>query len=106
MKLRIHKNSLRVRLDDDDLAQLIETGSVTEELRFGDGENACLVYSVETRGATEGASAELPAGRIRVFIGPETAKNLADETEVAVEATLAADGAPDLQIMVEKDFLP
>lgn len=106
MKLRIHKNSLRIRLDDDDLASLIETGSVAEELRFGDGEIACLVYSVETRGAAEGVSAELHPGRIRVFIPPETARNLADETEVAVEATLAGDGRPDLQLLVEKEFLP
>jgi hypothetical protein len=106
MKLRIHKNSLRIRLDEDDLAQIVETGSVTEELRFGDSEEACLIYSVETRDTAEGASAEFSAGRIRVFIRPETAKNLADETEVAVEATQATGGNPDLQLLIEREFLP
>jgi hypothetical protein len=106
MKLRIHKNTLRIRLDEDDLKRLLETGSVTEELRFGDGEVPCLIYSVETRDGTTGASAELEGGRIRVFIPPETARNLADETEVAVEARLTGAGSSDLELLVEKDFLP
>jgi len=106
MKVRIYKNSLRIRLDDDDLTQLIENGSVTEKLRFGAAEDACLVYSVETRDTPEGASAELRAGHIRIFIRPAGARNLADETEVAIEATQGTDGPPDLQILVEKEFLP
>ena len=106
MKLRIHRNSLRIRLDDDDLDKLIESGCVTEQLRSTPGAEACLVYSVETLDSVDGVRAKLANGRIRIFIRPESARSLADESEVAVEASQANADAPELRLLVEKEFLP
>ena len=106
MKVRVYKNSLRIRLDDDDLAQLLGTGSVTEELRFGADPEACLIYSVEIRDTETEPSADFANGRIRVFIRKESASSLAADSEVCVEASQPIDGAMPLEILVEKEFLP
>lgn len=106
MKLRIHKNSLRLRLDNDDLDRLLDTGSITEELRFGDGSDRVLSYSVETRETGVTPVAEFTEGRIRIYIRREEAANLADDSEVCIEASRSVEGADRLLIQVEKDFLP
>ena len=106
MKLRIYKNSLRVRLDDEDLEQLIGSSCITERLQFSADEEECLIYSVETLDSETRASVEFRTGHIRVFIGQETARKLADGSQVAVEATQLADGASPLEILVEKELLP
>src|SRR5262245_28852119 len=47
MKLRIKGNSVRLRLDRRDLAELVDTGRVDDAVRFGPGANQALSYAVE-----------------------------------------------------------
>ena len=45
MKLRIHEDSLRLRLNRSDVEQFRETGICAESLRFGSGSQ--LIYTLE-----------------------------------------------------------
>ena len=106
MKVRIYRNSLRFRLDDDDLDRLLETGSIVEELRFGGAAEESLVYSVETRESAIEPEAVYAEGRIRVFIRREAAADLASESAVCIDTSQHVEGSAPLSIQVEKEFLP
>lgn len=106
MKLRIHENSLRLRLDDTELAELVETGKVCRLIRFGPDDGACLVYSVEMSDRTKSVDADLQAGVIRVFIKEEEARRLEFGGEESIEGERRIRENEVLRVLVEKDFAP
>jgi uncharacterized protein DUF7009 len=102
MKLRIHENSIRLRLNRSEVTQLAETGRVENTLEFGP--SGKLSYTVETVNGLESARAAFVNGDIRVKVPAGVAREWAATDRVEISGTQPGRGGAELSILVEKDF--
>ena len=103
MKLRIHNGSLRIRLEEDELAALCDEGRIEGSLRFGPGPSERLLYSLEAREEAEEPAATFSRGRIAVVLPLAAAAGLLDGSSDQIESMQPAGGTETLQILIEKD---
>jgi hypothetical protein len=102
MKLRIHENSLRLRLTQNEVAQLRLSGRVDAAICFAP--DRILSYSVETVPDADRVSAVFDENAIRVAIPPVVAIQWTDSDGVSIHASQPAGAKVDLQLLIEKDF--
>jgi hypothetical protein len=100
MKLRIHANSLRLRLSRSDVERLQQTSICTESLRFGSGSQ--LDYALEVSSAIRVAEASYSHNCIRVLLPLDIAEAWAASSEVSLSITPSNGDAPS--VLIEKDF--
>jgi hypothetical protein len=100
MKLRIHANSLRLRLSRSEVEQLQQTGICTESLRFGWGSQ--LNYSLEVSSRIRVAEASYSNNCIRVLLPLDIAEAWAASSEVSLSITHSNGDVPS--VLIEKDF--
>ena len=104
MKLRIRGNSVRVRLDRKDLAELLEHGRVLDVLRFGPSSNHTFTYAVVAGSAPPGRPhAQYYAGLLVVTIDFGDAREWAAGEQVGFDHALAVEGGT-VRVILEKDF--
>lgn len=104
MKLRIRRNSVRVRMDRRDLAELIEQGRVIDVLRFGPGSAHTFTYAVLIGAASPGSPrVDYANGLLVVTIDPVAAQLWAVGTRVGFDEEQAVDGGT-VRVILEKDF--
>ncbi len=101
MKLRIRGNSIRFRLSQTEMVQLVETGDVRDSVEFGP--DARLDYRVEAR-PVESLKAGFTAQGIQVTIPTAMVQRWAEPKEVAIRGEQALTGDGALSILLEKDF--
>ena len=100
MKLRFDNDSLRLRLDRDEVDALGRGESATSVAHFPDGR--ALHWRLEARGNT--LDATFADGLVCVFMPLATARHWAsDDTEVSVRGQLSAPPGT-LSLLIEKDF--
>jgi hypothetical protein len=102
MKLRIHENSIRLRLNRSEVAQLAEVGRVENAVEFGT--NGKLSYSVEAAPGLESARAVFVNGDIRVEVPAGAAREWAATDRVEISGEQRGRDDRRLSILVEKDF--
>jgi hypothetical protein len=95
MKLRLHANSLRLRLSQSEVARLAETGRLDDSVTFAPGQ--ILSYSVES-GAADAVAASFDNNRIRVVLPEAQAKHWIESEQEGIGSDAG------LRIQVEKDF--
>jgi hypothetical protein len=100
MKLRIHANSVRLRLSRSEVARLTETGRLEEKLDFPGG--ARLIYAIES-GDVPVPQASFDAATIRVKLPRDWVDRWATTGEVGISGECVFDGHV-LAVLVEKDF--
>jgi hypothetical protein len=100
VKLRIHRNSLRLRLNFSDIEQFRKAGICADTLRFGPGSQ--LTYTLEASSRWTVMEARYYQDCIRVLLPLEMAQQWADSDEVSLSLNRADDSGPSL--LVEKDF--
>jgi hypothetical protein len=98
VKLRIHGNSIRVRLTQADLDALLVEGAVEEGLNFADGRR--LVYALRSTASAGGSAVYFDGESVEVLITGGDVLSL--RAGRAVE--LAASGQGELQVLVEMDL--
>jgi hypothetical protein len=104
MKLRIRGNSIRVRMDRKDLAELLEWGRATDAIRFGPGADGTLTYAVEVGPAPrQRPHAAYTAGHLRLTIDPDDAEAWSREERVGFYHDQAVEGGV-VRVILEKDF--
>lgn len=96
MKLRFHSNTLRLRLNQSDVAQLSARGRVEETVAFA---GSPLVYSIESAGSAESIAASFENGRILVTLPAAAARLWIDSDQTSLENPRSSP-----RILVEKDF--
>ena len=94
MKLRLHGDSLRLRLSQAEVARLAETGRVEDTLTFARGQT--LSYSLETGSAL---AAAFDGRRISIVIPVAAAKHWMENDEAGIEGA-----SGPVKVLVEKDF--
>jgi hypothetical protein len=100
MKLRIHGDSLRLRLNRSDVKQFLETGSRTESIHFGSGTK--LTYTLETSSQLTDMEAQYSQDCIRVLLPLSLAQEWAMSDQISISLDRAESGGPSL--LIEKDF--
>ena len=94
MKLRLHGDSVRLRLSRAEMAKLAETGRVEDTLAFAPGRT--LSYSLETGSAL---AAEFDGRRISIVVPAAAAKHWMESDEAGIEGTSGS-----IKVLIEKDF--
>ena len=105
MKLRIHENSLRLRVNRPDVEALRRDGSI--EHRLNVTAEAALVYRLEIDDCAVPEAALVAAeggSMIIVRLPGPLAERWFDEREVAVTASVDIAGGAPLELLIEKDF--
>ena len=102
MKLRIHGNSLRLRLNQAEVAQFSKTGHIDDSVEFGAG--ASLGYILESTTRVDSPQAIFKNGEIRIQLPIATAKEWVTTDRVGVSADQPVAGGKHLAIAIEKDF--
>jgi hypothetical protein len=98
MKLRIHGNSLRLRLSQKEVALLRDRGRIESSIEFAAG--CRLVYLLEVSFRAQAVTASLDRYSIRVTAPTHVIVNWAESEQVSIETTSAA----GLHLLIEKDF--
>ena len=97
MKLRIQDNSLRLRLNQTEVARLDEQGSVESAIQFS--ADCVLHYSVSVSRDLESPAVRYDVNSIRVFLPEAMAKLWAKSHEITIESVDSG-----VRLLVEKDF--
>lgn len=105
MKLRLRENSIRLRLLQTEVAQLRETGNVSERIVFGTNPAQNLVYSLRVSEDANELSAQMINNQIEVFLPLNMAENWADTNEVGLYGEQKIGDLTNLKIIIEKDFV-
>jgi len=84
MKLRIHENSLRLRLTQKEVAQFRRSGRVDSAVYFAPGR--MLSYSMESLPDAAEVSADFDDRAIRILIPTSVATRWTDSNDVGIQA--------------------
>jgi len=103
MKLRIHKNSLRLRLGPSEIARLLDTGRIEESIRFAPKGNAALTYALELASSGQDLRLRYRPQEVTVLLARDEARRWADGDRVGISGELDF-GQGKLELLVEKDF--
>jgi hypothetical protein len=96
MKLRIHGNALRLRLNQAEVAQFSKTGFFEDSIEFSPG--ARLTYTLESSTTIRSPKAIYRDGSLRVQVPHQTGVEWATSDQTGIS------GGDDLSILIEKDF--
>jgi hypothetical protein len=101
MKLRIRGNTVRVRVSQSDMIQIVDHGLVVDSIDFAPGER--LEYRVEV--VPSGVvSASYQGNSICVTLPQESVEIWSVAAEVSIEGEQLLNNGVYLTILVEKDF--
>lgn len=100
MKLRIHKNSIRLRLSQIEVDEIGKGKSVTEELEMGDNPVHNFTYSLTPISQNSGISARFSQGKLSITFPIKTAEEWANSDLVS----LSNKSTNGVTILIEKDF--
>jgi len=101
MKLRIHENSIRLRLSQSDVEEFAERSLVAACLKFADGGR--LSYALIASDAVSGSEARFEDGTITVLVPKTGADEWVNSDAVAITDEPARETS-GMKIIVEKDF--
>ena len=96
MKLRLHNDSLRLRLSQSEVAQFEEAGRVESTVPFPGGRS--LIYSIAAADVTE-LSATLNDGSVAVLVPKPMARTWLSPDQTGMENPSSTP-----RILIEKDF--
>ena len=102
MKLRLHGNSVRLRLNQAEVSQFSKTGYVEDSIDFGAG--ASLSYVLESSSNAEAPQALFRNGQLRIQMPAGVGHDWVTSDRVGVDGEQALPGGKQLSILIEKDF--
>ncbi len=103
MKLRIHRNSIRLRLSRSDVAELAQSGRIIERVAFGPGASGHFTFSLETSAVTALAAHHVP-GHITLIMPQAWAKDWPTNDTVGFDGQQEITPGEFLKLLIEKDF--
>jgi hypothetical protein len=102
MKLRLEGNSLRLRLNQSEVAQFSKTGFVEDNVQFAPGSS--FTYTIETSSSLPSPLATYQDHWLRVQVPSPAAKQWFTTDQVAISAHQPVEAGKPLSIVIEKDF--
>jgi hypothetical protein len=102
MKLRIHGNSLRLRLNQSEVAQFSKTGFVEDSIQFAPG--ASFAYALESLSSLSAPQALYSNGGLRILVPGADATDWVRSDRVGISGDQPLESGKALSILIEKDF--
>lgn len=102
MKVRINGNKLRLRLKQFEVKSFEETGTVSETMSFGPGDDQQLIF-VMTKGDNAFTITQSRT-HILIEVPAAVADNWTSTGMVGFEETITANYGRQIMLLVEKDF--
>src|SRR5580658_7685054 len=102
MKLRIHGNSLRLRLSQSEVSQFSKTGFVEDSVQFGPGAN--FAYTLESSSSIPAAQASFQNGWLKIQVPAAVGMEWFTTDLVGIAADQPLESGKHLSILIEKDF--
>jgi hypothetical protein len=102
MKLRIHGNSLRLRLNQSDVAQFSKTGFVEDSIQFAPG--ASFAYALESLSSLSAPQALYANGFLRIQVPRADGTDWVMSDRVGISGDQLLESGQRLSILIEKDF--
>ena len=102
MKLRLHGNALRLRLNQAEVAQFSKMGYIEETIDFGAGSSLCYLLEACTKIASP--QALIQNGALRVQVSLSAAREWFSSDQVGISAEQTLENGKKLSILIEKDF--
>ena len=102
MKLRIHGNSIRIRLTQTEVKRLAAGERIEQMTEFSAG--SALVSSIEAASNISSPNASFGDGRITLRVPFERVRKWAQSDEVGIESNQPIGRERDLQLLIEKDY--
>ena len=104
MKLRLHRNSIRFRLSQSEVAELNEHGLLSESISFGIEQENQISYVLEQT-QRENIYSTFQNNRLKVYIPQASVNSWAGNPEqVGIYAELLLAEGNLLKVIIEKDF--
>ena len=102
MKLRIHGNALRLRLNRAEVGQFSKTGWLEEAIEFAPG--AIFSFALESLSSVTSPRALYQNGSLKVQVPSGVANAWVTSDQVGIEAEQPLSAGKQLSIAIEKDF--
>lgn len=103
MKIRIHNNSIRLRLSMSEVEQLSETNEIREELQFP-APHPSFIYTLKASADEKLLNTGFENGQITIRLPLSEIKDWANTEQVGIAKTQTLADGSDLQLLIEKDF--
>ena len=104
MKLRIRNDSLRLRLNQDEVERFAAEGVVEDVVSFGPSAGQGLAYRIRRDGLVPAMRANLANNTIEIIIPAAEAAAWSSTKQVGMELDQDIGNGRVLNILVEKDF--
>src|SRR5215472_6323651 len=104
MKLRIHDNSIRLRLTRSEVARFERNGTIDSVIEFGLGADQGLRYGLESSPDVTGLEVRFLDHQLRILMPRATANEWTSGERVGVTGSQSLKGEKQLEILVEKEF--
>lgn len=104
MKLRIRGDSLRFRLTQGEVSQLLAGNKVSESVHFSGVDEDVLTYSLDPNGGSAQLTARYATREVCVDLPSAALEQWANSDQVGIESTQPIGEGKHLRIIIEKDF--
>jgi hypothetical protein len=104
MKLRIHGNSIRLRLLRSEVTTFIETGRIEQTIYFAPGDHALLVYGLEHESGLAYVEVRHEQSKVIIALPRQQATSWAETDQIGIYSAIDLGRHGRLDIIVEKDF--
>lgn len=103
MKIRMLGNSVRLRLSQSEVRQILDEGKVSQTVQFSKYLHQQLRYTL-IKGTVDKIQAIYDRNQICVKLPVSMADEWATGTQISLEASMPIEENGQLKILVEKDF--
>ena len=103
MKIRIHNNTIRLRLSMSEVEQLSEKNEIKEELKFP-SPYPSFIYNLKAPAKEKFLSLTFEQGEISISLPLSEVKDWANTEQIGIAKTQSLEDGINLQLLVEKDF--
>lgn len=104
LKLRIRRNSIRLRLGESEVAKLVSTGRVTESIQFSAPPEGRLQYTLVASPDATQIAADFALNEITLTVPVSLAQQWGNSAEVGMTHEQPIGNGAHLTILIEKDF--
>jgi hypothetical protein len=102
MKLRIHGNSLRLRLSQSEVAQFSKTGFVEDSVQFTPG--VSFAYTLESSSSIRAPQVSFQNGWLKFQVPAAVGVEWFTTERVGISGDQPLESGRHLSILIEKDF--
>ena len=104
MKLRIHGNSIRLRLNRREVAQFAAAGCLAETFEYGSDPASRLVYRIESSSNATAVSVRVANQAISIVLPEALTQDCTGTDRVGVSAEVPLSPDRRMTVLVEKEF--